>query len=220
MAHGFGIIGCGMIANFHARAINDIRGAKVVACYDSFPAAADKLAATFGCKRLSRAGQDARRSAGDGRDDRHAQRSAHGAGGGRREGRQARDRRKAAGDHAQALRQDHPGMREGGREALGHLPLAVPRIQPGDQASDRRQPLRPADAGRRLRQVVSHAGLLRQRRLARHLEARRRRRADEPGHPQRRSARPGSWGRSRRSPPARARWPTSGSRSKTWRWPR
>jgi predicted dehydrogenase len=50
MAHGFGIIGCGMIAHFHARAINDIRGAKVVACYDSFPAAADKLAATFGCK--------------------------------------------------------------------------------------------------------------------------------------------------------------------------
>lgn len=50
MAHGFGIIGCGMIAHFHARAINDIRGAKVVACFDSFPAAADKLAATFGCK--------------------------------------------------------------------------------------------------------------------------------------------------------------------------
>ena len=27
MAVGFGIIGCGMIANFHARAIADIRGA-------------------------------------------------------------------------------------------------------------------------------------------------------------------------------------------------
>ncbi len=50
MAHGFGLIGCGMIAHFHARAINEIRGAKVVACFDSFPAAADKLAATFGCK--------------------------------------------------------------------------------------------------------------------------------------------------------------------------
>ena len=50
MAHGFGLIGCGMIAQFHARAIGDIRGAKVVACYDSFPAAADKLAAQLGCK--------------------------------------------------------------------------------------------------------------------------------------------------------------------------
>ena len=50
MAHGFGLIGCGMIANFHARAIAEIRGAKVVACFDSFPAAADRLAATLGCK--------------------------------------------------------------------------------------------------------------------------------------------------------------------------
>jgi predicted dehydrogenase len=49
MAHGFGIIGCGMIARFHARAINEIRGAKVVACYDSFPASADRLAAEISC---------------------------------------------------------------------------------------------------------------------------------------------------------------------------
>lgn len=47
---GFGIIGCGMIANFHAKAVNDIRGAKVVACYDSFPAAADRFAAAQGCR--------------------------------------------------------------------------------------------------------------------------------------------------------------------------
>ena len=50
MAFGFGIIGCGMIANFHAKAIADVKGAKLVACFDSFPAAADKLAATYGCK--------------------------------------------------------------------------------------------------------------------------------------------------------------------------
>jgi predicted dehydrogenase len=50
MAVGFGIIGCGMIANFHARAIGDIRGAKLVACYDNFPQAADRLAAAQGCK--------------------------------------------------------------------------------------------------------------------------------------------------------------------------
>ncbi|MGA2259554.1 MAG: Gfo/Idh/MocA family oxidoreductase, partial [Thermoguttaceae bacterium] len=47
---GFGIIGCGMIARFHAKAIADVRGAKLVACFDQVPAAADKLAETTGCK--------------------------------------------------------------------------------------------------------------------------------------------------------------------------
>jgi UDP-N-acetyl-2-amino-2-deoxyglucuronate dehydrogenase len=50
MPIGFGIIGCGMIAHFHARAIADVRGAKLAACYDTIPAAADKLAETTGCK--------------------------------------------------------------------------------------------------------------------------------------------------------------------------
>lgn len=50
MATGFGIIGCGMIANFHARAIGDVRGAKLVACYDTVPAAADRLAEATGCR--------------------------------------------------------------------------------------------------------------------------------------------------------------------------
>jgi predicted dehydrogenase len=49
MSTGFGIIGCGMIAHFHARAIGDVRGAKLVACYDTLPAAADKLAEATGC---------------------------------------------------------------------------------------------------------------------------------------------------------------------------
>jgi len=50
MATGFGIIGCGMIARFHARAIADCRGAKVVAGFDNVPAAADKFAEETGCK--------------------------------------------------------------------------------------------------------------------------------------------------------------------------
>ncbi|MEZ6092102.1 MAG: Gfo/Idh/MocA family oxidoreductase [Pirellulaceae bacterium] len=33
MTIGFGIIGCGMIANFHAKALADADGAKLVACY-------------------------------------------------------------------------------------------------------------------------------------------------------------------------------------------
>jgi predicted dehydrogenase len=50
MAIGFGVIGCGMIANFHAKAIADIKGAKLVACTDAIPAAADRLAQTTGCR--------------------------------------------------------------------------------------------------------------------------------------------------------------------------
>ena len=42
---GFGIVGCGMIASFHAEAIKHIKGAKIVACYDSRPEAADRFAA-------------------------------------------------------------------------------------------------------------------------------------------------------------------------------
>ena len=50
MPYGFGIIGCGMIARFHARAIDDVRGANVVACFDAVPAAAERLAGEIGCR--------------------------------------------------------------------------------------------------------------------------------------------------------------------------
>jgi len=50
MATGFGIIGCGLISKFHARAIADVPGAELVACYDTVPEAADRLAAETGCK--------------------------------------------------------------------------------------------------------------------------------------------------------------------------
>jgi UDP-N-acetyl-2-amino-2-deoxyglucuronate dehydrogenase len=50
MAQGFGIIGCGMIAKFHARAIADIRGARLAACFDTVPALADRLAGETGCR--------------------------------------------------------------------------------------------------------------------------------------------------------------------------
>jgi predicted dehydrogenase len=45
---GFGIVGCGMIAAFHARAINDIRGAKVVAVHTSKPENGRKIAEIVG----------------------------------------------------------------------------------------------------------------------------------------------------------------------------
>ncbi|MGW8257793.1 MAG: Gfo/Idh/MocA family protein, partial [Thermoguttaceae bacterium] len=51
---GFGIIGCGMISAFHARAIADVRGAKLIGGFDNVSAAAEKLAANFGCKAYPR----------------------------------------------------------------------------------------------------------------------------------------------------------------------
>lgn len=45
----FGIIGCGMIATFHARAIKDA-GGTLVACYDTVQAAAERIATEFNCK--------------------------------------------------------------------------------------------------------------------------------------------------------------------------
>jgi len=49
MAIGFGIIGCGMIADFHARAIADIRGAKLIAGFDRIKASADRFAKKNDC---------------------------------------------------------------------------------------------------------------------------------------------------------------------------
>jgi len=51
---GFGIVGCGMIANFHALAIAQIKGAKIVACFDAFGAAAEKFAAANKCKKYDK----------------------------------------------------------------------------------------------------------------------------------------------------------------------
>ena len=48
MGFGFGIVGCGMIANFHAKAIEDISGAKVVACQSRRLKSAKKFATEFG----------------------------------------------------------------------------------------------------------------------------------------------------------------------------
>jgi len=54
MPFGFGIVGCGMISRFHARAIAEIKGAGVVACYSKSPESAEKFAAEFpGCKAYS-----------------------------------------------------------------------------------------------------------------------------------------------------------------------
>jgi predicted dehydrogenase len=46
---GFGIIGCGMIAKFHAKAIAEIRGAKLLACHNRTLEKAQKFANEFPC---------------------------------------------------------------------------------------------------------------------------------------------------------------------------
>jgi predicted dehydrogenase len=50
MEYGFGVIGCGMIAKFHASAIADLPNARLVACFDSFPAAVDRFAEQQNCR--------------------------------------------------------------------------------------------------------------------------------------------------------------------------
>jgi predicted dehydrogenase len=42
-SHGFGFVGCGMIAEFHTKAINEIEGARVVAAFDQFEQSAVKI---------------------------------------------------------------------------------------------------------------------------------------------------------------------------------
>lgn len=54
MAVGFGIIGCGMIANFHAKAIADLKGAKLVGCFDTQTASSERLADATGCRAYAR----------------------------------------------------------------------------------------------------------------------------------------------------------------------
>ncbi len=53
MSFGFGIIGVGMIAKFHAKAIADVRGAKLVGCYGRRTEAAEAFAAEQGCQAFA-----------------------------------------------------------------------------------------------------------------------------------------------------------------------
>ena len=50
MAHGFGIIGSGMISRFHARAIADVPDATLVGCVSRRAESAERFAAEHGCK--------------------------------------------------------------------------------------------------------------------------------------------------------------------------
>ncbi|MDR1957537.1 MAG: Gfo/Idh/MocA family oxidoreductase [Planctomycetaceae bacterium] len=49
MVKNFGIIGCGMIASFHAKAIREI-GGNLVACFDHVPQSSERIAKEYGAK--------------------------------------------------------------------------------------------------------------------------------------------------------------------------
>ena len=53
MSHGFAIVGCGMIADFHAKAIADVEGAELVACFDLVEERATQFAEKLGIKAYS-----------------------------------------------------------------------------------------------------------------------------------------------------------------------
>ena len=81
MGLGFGIIGCGSCEVFTpGRSPEKVQGAKLVACFDSFPAAADRLAAETGCRASITISTSCGRSGDRRRHDRHPQRRPHGAG--------------------------------------------------------------------------------------------------------------------------------------------
>ncbi len=49
MAFGFGVVGCGMISRFHARAVAELRNARLVACCSANPESALSFAEEHGC---------------------------------------------------------------------------------------------------------------------------------------------------------------------------
>ena len=126
--HGFGIIGCGMIAEFHTRAINEIEGARVVAAFESVPGQRreDRRAGRRRLPGLRRPRPDARasRASTSSASARPAARTWTRPSQAAQRG-QARRGREAAGDHPAAVRRDHRRLRRGRRPALHDLPLAV-----------------------------------------------------------------------------------------------
>lgn len=53
MNTGFGIVGTGMIAHFHAKAIQAVPGGRVVGCFNQNQGKAESFAAEYGCKAFS-----------------------------------------------------------------------------------------------------------------------------------------------------------------------
>ena len=57
MPVGFGIVGCGMISGVHAKAVEQIRGARIVACFNRSPDGARRFSEANGCTMYERLGE-------------------------------------------------------------------------------------------------------------------------------------------------------------------
>ena len=184
----FAIVGCGVIGKEHVRTIGTVDGAELSCVVDTDAERAAQFQEAYGIPGLT--DLDAALRAGRRRCGRgvYAERAARRRGRRRPAGRQARHRRETTGDHARRGRSDRRGG--GGRRHRGHGDQPAP-VRAGLQLPARgcRQgSVRHDHVGLCVDVLVAQPGLLRLRRLARHLGARRWRRADEPGHPQHRPA--------------------------------
>ena len=198
---GWGIIGCGVIAPFHARAVAAVDEARLVAVVDEVPERAAKVGEEFGVEAMTDI--DAFLARPDIQVVSLCVPSGlHGALG---------ERAAAAGKHLlceKPIEITLPGRRPPDRrlsrqrrQARRHLAAPLRAGNDPHQGGVGGRPLRQAPLRRRLHPVVPDAGLLRQRRLARHLGARRRRLPDEPGRPLHRPVAVGDGaGRARRRP--------------------
>ncbi len=71
----FAIVGAGLIADFHARAIADIPNAKLVACCDTIAAEAQKLADKYHCQAIRKLSGDVEEQRNRHCHDRYAERA-------------------------------------------------------------------------------------------------------------------------------------------------
>ena len=181
----FGVIGTGAISAAHIDSINKLEDASLTAVWSRTPEKAKQVAEREGCVAVSSIEELVNRDDVDARHDLHAVRGPYGAGAPRDRGRQACNHRETAGSDRRALPKDHRcrGSRRGKARRYFSKPLLSGERRVA--RSDSSRALRQIGDGGCIRQVVSSAVLLRQRRMARHVGARRRRGADESGDPHR-----------------------------------
>ena len=150
-----------MIARIHAHAIADLKGAKLVGCFDTFTASADRLAAETGCTAYHRLEE----MLADPRINIVTIGTPSGA---------HLEPAVAAAKAGKHVIVEKPleitlkrcdaiiaACKKKRRQAVDNFAVAIPRRQPRNETGRRCGPIRPAYARRCLCKMVSHASLLR-----------------------------------------------------------
>ncbi len=186
--YGFGIVGCGMIADFHARAIEEMKGGHLACVFSRSKTNADRVANAFGCASY----QDYKAFLAHPGLDIVAIATPSGA------HLEPCEQAAKAGKHIicekpleVTLERVDRMIRACDKNRVmlaGIFPTPIQRGHHRFQTSRRYRPIGQNHIGGCLHQVVPHPGILRQRRLARNMAAGRRRRLDEPIHSHHRSA--------------------------------